>query len=89
MNLPHIRLMSRKVCCLCDDAKQVVATLADAGLCSWETVDVDRSKTLMVSYGMDVPVLLVGDRLLFKHRVDIDELKQLLAEISQVDAAGQ
>jgi len=85
MSLPHIRLMSRKVCCLCDDAKQVVAALADAGLCSWETIDVDRDKALLVRYGMDVPVLLTGDRLLFKHRVDADELTRVLAEISQQD----
>jgi len=83
MSLPHIRLMSRRVCCLCDDAKLVVASLADAGLCSWETVDVDRDKALMVRYGMDVPVLVVGDRVLFKHRVTTDELKTALAGIAE------
>ncbi len=70
MTLPHIRLMSRQACCLCDDAKAVLAAVAADGLCSWEEVNVDRDKALLVRYGMDVPVLVLEDRVLFKHRVD-------------------
>ena len=70
MTLPHIHLMSRQACCLCDDAKAVLAAVASDGLCSWEEVNVDRDKALLVRYGMDVPVLVLEDRVLFKHRVD-------------------
>ncbi|WP_265331360.1 glutaredoxin family protein [Mariprofundus micogutta] len=80
--------MSRRVCCLCDDAKAVLATLADEGLCTWETVDVDRDKTLMVSYGLDVPVLVFENRVLFKHRLVEDELKKSLTELGRQDAVG-
>ncbi|OIO70799.1 MAG: thioredoxin family protein [Zetaproteobacteria bacterium CG1_02_53_45] len=82
MSVPHIQLMSRSICCLCDDAKAVVAALADAGLCTWETVDVDRDKALMVRFGMDVPVLVNANRVLFKHCVTATELKSVLAELS-------
>jgi len=70
----HVRLMSRKACCLCDQAKQVLRALAAEGLCSWEEVDVDRDKALLVRYGMDVPVLTLGDRVLLKHHVTRDGL---------------
>ena len=83
MSVPHIQLMSRSICCLCDDAKAVVAALADAGLCTWETVDVDRDKALLVRFGMDVPVLVSANRVLFKHRVTEGELKEMLAELQR------
>jgi len=85
MSLPHIQLMSRSICCLCDDAKAVVAAQADAGLCTWETVDVDRDKALMVRYGMDVPVLVFENRVLFKHRVTEEQLQRSLAALGQQD----
>jgi len=87
VGLPHIKLMSRRQCCLCDDAKAVVAALAEQGVCSWEIVDVDRDKGLLVRYGMDVPVILVDDRQVFKHRVTSDELQECLQGLSEGAAA--
>jgi len=78
MALPHIRLMSRRECCLCDDARDVVSLLADEGLCSWEVVNVDRDKALLVRYGMDVPVLLINESEAFRHRVGEHELRTAL-----------
>jgi len=70
--------MSRSQCCLCDDARQVLADAAAQGLCTWESVDVDRDKALMVRYGNDVPVLLINGKKRFEHRVSGDELRQAL-----------
>jgi len=80
MTLPHICLMSRQACCLCDEAKAVLASVAAEGLCSWEEVNVDRDKALLVRYGMDVPVLLLGERELFRHRVDREALVMALQQ---------
>jgi len=77
-SLAHVQLMSRKQCCLCDDARQIVAAAAEQGLCTWETVDVDRDKGLLVRYGNDVPVLLVNGEKRFEHRVTAEALQGAL-----------
>lgn len=79
MNLPHIQLMTRRNCCLCDDAKAVLEVSAADGLCSWEAVDVDRDKSLLVRFGLDVPVLMLDGTVLFKHRVTQESLISVLA----------
>lgn len=78
MATPHVQVMSRRDCCLCEDAKAVVAAQAEAGRCSWEVVDVDRDKALLVRYGMDVPVILIDGEQAFMHRVSTEELQQKL-----------
>ena len=82
MRLPHIQIMTRRECCLCDDAKAVLEVLAADGACTWEPVDVDRDKALLVRFGLDVPVLMLGERELFRHRVSESELKQALAGVA-------
>jgi len=76
--MAHVQLMSRRQCCLCDDAKQVVADVAGQGLCTWETVDVDTDKALLVRYGKDVPVLLIDGEKSFEHRVTHEALQRAL-----------
>jgi len=83
MGLPHVKVMSRRQCCLCEEAKVVVEALSEQGLCSWETVDVDRDKGLLVRYGMDVPVILVDDQPTFKHRVTAGELSNRLQQVRE------
>lgn len=80
MSQPHIQLMTRRQCCLCDDAKAVLKTAAETGLCSWEAVDVDRDKALLVRFGLDVPVLILDDKVLLQHRVTLDALKDALQQ---------
>jgi len=82
MSQPHIQLLSCRDCCLCDDAKAVVAAAAEQGLCSWETINVDHDKSLLVRYGLDVPVLLVDGQTLFKHRVAAADLQASLAALA-------
>jgi len=79
---PHIQLLSRHHCGLCEEAQAVVVAVAEQGLCTWETVNVDSDKALLVRYGMDVPVLLVGGVELFRHRVSAEALKTSLATLS-------
>jgi len=79
MSLPHIELMTRSQCCLCDDAKAVLEAAAAEGLCSWQAVDVDRDKSLLVRFGMDVPVLMLDGAVLCKHRVTAEQLQASLA----------
>jgi len=78
MALPELRLMSRKACCLCEDAYRVAEGLAARGLCRLEVIDVDHDIELARLYGMDVPVLLINGEVRFKHRVTADELEPAL-----------
>lgn len=55
-----------------------MADAARQGLCTWEVLDVDRDKALLVRYGNDVPVVLMGGKKLFEHRVPARELRRLL-----------
>jgi len=82
VSVPHLQLLSRRDCCLCDDAKLVLAALAEQGLCSWEIVNVDQDKALLVRFGMHVPVLLMGENELFRHRLAEETLKSTLVELS-------
>jgi len=77
-NMPHVQIMSRHACGLCESAKAVVRQAAAQGLCTWECVDVDQDKTLLVRYGMDVPVILVNGAERFRHRLDMDTLNMAL-----------
>jgi glutaredoxin len=70
--------MSRRQCCLCDDAKLIVAVAAEQGLCTWETVDVDTDKALLVKYGNDVPVIMINGKKSFEHRVSAEDLRSAL-----------
>jgi len=80
--LAHVQVMSRRECCLCDDAKQIVADVAEQGLCTWETVDVDTDKALLVRYGKDVPVLLIDGKKRFEHHVGAQELRDALKVVA-------
>ena len=75
---PHLQLLSRRDCCLCEEAKPILERLAEQGLCSWGTVNVDQDKSLLVKYGIHVPVLMMDGKELFRHRVVEEELKSTL-----------
>lgn len=76
--IPHVQVMSRDDCCLCDEAVAVVADAAGHGFCTWEKVNVDSDETLSRRYGLDVPVLVIDGEVCFRHSVDASELQQSL-----------
>ncbi|MDX8401482.1 MAG: glutaredoxin family protein [Mariprofundaceae bacterium] len=76
---PLVQVMSRRDCCLCEDAKAVVREARDAGLCRMEVVDVDRDKALLVRYGLDVPVILIDGEEHARHRLDPVAFRHALA----------
>ncbi|MDQ7010446.1 MAG: glutaredoxin family protein [Mariprofundaceae bacterium] len=84
MQLPHVQIMSRSQCCLCDDAKAVVSRLAEQpGMCTWEVVRIDADAGLMRRYGLDVPVILIDGVVTFRHRVSPEALAQALREAKE------
>ena len=78
MNLPQVQVMSRRGCCLCEDAEDVVQLVADKGLCRHEVIDVDLELELAARFGSDVPVLLIDGMVSMKHHIDQAELEDRL-----------
>lgn len=70
--------MTRKACCLCEDAEAVLHALQHEGCYRLELYDVDAEPALAARYGMDVPVLLIEGNIVLKHRIDTAAVKQLL-----------
>ena len=59
MNVPRITLLSRPGCHLCDDAREVIATVAaDLGL-AWDERDITQSEADLREYWDKIPVTLV------------------------------
>lgn len=75
--------MSRKGCCLCEDAEEAARAAAASGLCRLEVVDVDDRLELAARYGADVPVVLVEGVERMKHTVARQELEALLMALSK------
>jgi len=76
--VPALQLMSRKACCLCEDAETVLAAFVAQGRCTLEVVDVDQDVALAALYGMDVPVLLMQKQVQLMHRIEQQDIELLL-----------
>lgn len=79
MTVPHVQIMSRADCCLCDEAALVVADAGQRRLCTWEKVDIDTDASLSRRYGLDIPVVLIDGEACFRHHVDASQFEQMLA----------
>lgn len=78
--MPKVTLYTRAGCCLCDDAKRVLADARERSAFELEEIDIDNQPNLLVLYNDEVPVIAIDDRKAFKYRVDLREfLKKLEA----------
>jgi len=78
MTIPALQLMSRKACCLCEDAEVTLSDFVAQGRCTLEVLDVDQDMALAALYGMDVPVLLVKNEVRCMHRIEQQDIELLL-----------
>ena len=79
---PQVTLYTRDRCCLCNDAKQVIAAAHPHADFDYAEIDVDSNPDLVRLYGHEVPVITINRRKAFKYRVDLNEfLKKLTANI--------
>jgi glutaredoxin len=75
----RVVLITRSSCHLCDDARQVVASLCgDVGV-AFEEVDVDANSALRDEHGDFVPVVLVDGVRRGFWTIDADQLRSALA----------
>ena len=75
---PRVTLYTRKGCCLCDEAKQVLLRARARKPFEIEEVDIDLDLALRAEYNEEVPVIAVNGRKLFQYEVRIDELLKYL-----------
>ncbi|HEX4429630.1 MAG TPA: glutaredoxin family protein [Frankiaceae bacterium] len=76
---PRLVLLSRTGCHLCDDARAVLASVADELGVAWDERDVDADGVLADEYGDRVPVVLLDGAEHSYWRVDEGRLRAALA----------
>ena len=76
---PTVTLYTRAGCCLCDDAKGVLAAARRRADFDYEEVDIDRDADLVRRYNDEVPVIAINGAKAFKYRLDMDEFLKKLA----------
>jgi glutaredoxin len=73
-----VTLYTRAGCCLCDVAKQVIASVRDQAAFDYEEIDIDLRPELRARYNDEVPVVAIDGNKAFKYRVEPKEfLKKL------------
>ncbi len=76
--MQRIVFYSRPACRLCDDAKrQFAAAFPQVAI---DEIDVDSDRRLRERYGMDIPVAVLGERELFRHRFDREGCRAVLTQ---------
>ena len=75
-----VTLYSREGCCLCDEARLLLAELhgAHPGTFSWQECDIDSDDRLHRAYLERIPVLTIDGREEFELFVDESELQRRL-----------
>jgi predicted thioredoxin/glutaredoxin len=88
VSAPHLTVVHRRDCALCEE---MLAELAALGtrlpLPPIEVVDVDADPLLRRRHGLDVPVLLFDGTVVCRHRLDRGELERLLRGVARADDA--
>ena len=77
--MPKVELYTRKDCCLCDDAKAVLARVRAELPFEFFEIDVDGDERLRAEFGLEVPVVFVAGKKAFKYRVDETQLRRKLS----------
>jgi glutaredoxin len=75
----RLTLYTRAGCCLCEDAKRVIAEASSHADFDYEEVDIDADSALRTKYNDEVPVLAINGVKAFKYRVTMKELLKKLA----------
>lgn len=74
----ELTLYTRAGCHLCEEAKAALAPVLLEFDVALEEVDVDSDPALAARFGRDVPVLMLDNRKLAKHRIDAAPVRRAL-----------
>ena len=74
-----VTLYTRAGCCLCDQAKEVLAAARRRTAFDLEEIGIDRNPEWLAPYNDEVPVIAIDGRERFRHGVDADGFLGALA----------
>jgi len=74
-----VTLYTRQGCCLCDEAKRVLAEARRKANFDYREVDIDSDPDLRRQFNEEVPVIAIDGAKAFKYRVDLKDLLRRLA----------
>ncbi len=75
---PLVTLYTRSGCCLCDEAKKVLAEARRYADFDYEEFDIDAGPELRRLYNDEVPVIAINARKAFKYKVELKEFLRRL-----------
>ncbi len=78
-----VTLYGKPGCCLCDEARAVVARVRAAHPFVLEEVDITFDPVLERRYRERIPVLVVDGEEAFQYRVDAEELTRRVATVAR------
>ena len=76
----RLTLLTRRGCHLCDEMKVVVRDVERSHPLVLTEVDIASSPALERQWGLDIPVLMHGERVIARHRITARRLADLLSE---------
>jgi glutaredoxin len=79
--MTRVTLYGKAGCCLCDEAKEVLAAVREERPFELDEVDVSLDPALNRVYGERIPVVAVDGEDLFEYHVDAAELRQRLGTL--------
>ena len=77
--MPKVTLYTRSGCCLCDDAKRVLAEALRRADFDYEEIDIDLDPDLRRRYNDEVPVIAIDGAKAFKYKVELMPFLKTLA----------
>ncbi len=80
MPAPHLTLLGKPGCHLCDDARAIVLEVAGERGLELEERNILEDPELLDRYAEEIPVVLIDDRVHTIWRVDPDRLRRALDE---------
>lgn len=75
----RVDIYGKRDCCLCDEAKAVLARVQREVPFVLREVDIEASPEMAEAYGERIPLVFIDGRLAFKFRVDEAALRRRLA----------
>ena len=73
-----LTLLTRKGCHLCDDMKTLIITLENHKGLEFEEIDISGNIKLLQLWDTEIPVLLLGEKIIARHRISKDALEKVL-----------
>ena len=77
--MAQVTLYTRAGCCLCEEAKRVLAAARRKARFEYQEIDIDGDAELRAMYNEEVPVIAIDGRKAFKYHVDLREFLKRLA----------